>query len=306
MTMDIQAARVRVPCSTSNLGSGFDTLGLALNRYLAAEFEPGDGALEVMRTGTLEDLSPKPGQDLLVLGLIGGLEESDAEPTGVLRVHSEIPVAQGLGSSAAALVAGYHLGQACLGWEPEQEAAYHFAAAREGHGDNAAACALGGFRAVVPGPTGQRQLRLELSAAVGFAYAAPPVLVSTEAARSALPQRIPHARAVESLGRITTLLSGMSAGDSSLLRLGVEDRLHVPYRLPFIPGAEKAVEEGYEAGAWAVTVSGSGSGLLAMCAPGDAERIADVMRERFDAEVEGRGSVGFAMVPDYEGVRLER
>ena len=66
------------------------------------------------------------------------------------------------------------------------------------------------------------------------------------------------------------------------------------------------MEAGYEAGAWAVTISGSGSGLLAMCAPGDAERIADAMRERFDAEVEGGGSVGFALVPDYEGVRLER
>jgi homoserine kinase len=74
MTMDIQAARVRVPCSTSNLGSGFDTLGLALNKYLTAEFEPGDGALEVVRTGTLEALSPKPGHDLLVAGLIAGLE----------------------------------------------------------------------------------------------------------------------------------------------------------------------------------------------------------------------------------------
>jgi homoserine kinase len=304
--MDIQAARVRVPCSTSNLGSGFDTLGLALNRYLTAEMEPGGEALEVVRTGTLEELTVEPGKDLLVAGLIRGLEEPKDQLTGVLRVHSEIPVAQGLGSSAAALVAGYHLGQSCLGWEPEQEAAYHFAADREGHGDNAAPCALGGFRAVVPGPVGQRQLRLRLSAAVGFAYAAPPVLVSTEAARSALQQRIPLARAVESLGRITTLLLGMSAGDPGLIRSGVEDRLHVPYRLPFIPGAEEAMGAGYEAGAWAVTISGSGSGLLAMCAPGDAELIADVMRERFDAEVEGGGSVGFPLVPDYEGVRLER
>ncbi len=304
--MDIQAARVRVPCSTSNLGSGFDTLGLALNRYLTAELEPGVGALEVVRTGTLEGLSVAPGKDLLVTALTHGLEESGAQLAGVLRVHSEIPVAQGLGSSAAALVAGYHLGQACLGWEPEQEAAFQFAAEHEGHGDNAAPCALGGFRAVVPGPTGQRQLRLELSESVGFAYAAPPVLVSTEAARSALPKRIPHARAVESLGRITTLLVGMGTGDPALIRSGIEDRLHVPYRLPFIPGGEEALEGAYKAGAWGVTVSGSGSGLIALCAPGDAEHIADVMCHRFDANVEDKGSVGFPLVPDYEGVRLER
>ena len=66
------------------------------------------------------------------------------------------------------------------------------------------------------------------------------------------------------------------------------------------------MEAGYEAGAWAVTISGSGSGLLAMCALGDAERIADVMRARFNGEVEGGGAVGFALVPDYEGVQLER
>jgi homoserine kinase len=111
---------------------------------------------------------------------------------------------------------------------------------------------------------------------------------------------------VESLGRITTLLSGMSAGDPGLIRWGVEDRLHVPYRLPFIPGAEQALEAAYKTGAWGVTISGSGSGLIALCAPVDAEHIADVMRLRFDANVEERGSVGFPLVPDYEGVGLER
>jgi homoserine kinase len=298
----LSKAQVRAPCSTSNLGSGFDTLGLALNRHLQATFEPGGSGLEIERTGTLAALEEEPARDLLAMTFHRFVTEGGGVPRGILRVHSEIPLKRGLGSSAAALVAGHDLAAAALGHASDPVASFRYASQREGHGDNAAPCALGGLRAVVPGSDGLRPLALELSRDVGFAYAAPAIGLSTTEARAALPRLVPHHTAVAELGRLAALLRGLALGDPELLRVGVEDELHVPHRLPLIPGAFGAIAAGYEAGAWAVTISGSGSGLLALCAVEDARQVASAMREVFALGVDDPRCVGFELRPDFEGV----
>lgn len=295
-------AHVRVPCSTSNLGAGFDTIGLALDRYLEAVFIPGDKHFEVERTGTLDLLEEAPESDFVVSVFTELLARADITPRGQLIVHSDIPVARGLGSSAAALVAGHDLARAALGQPVNQESAFRYACTRETHGDNAAPCALGGLRAVVPGPSGLRPLLLPLSENVGFAYAAPATGVSTAAARAALPRQLAHAVAVSQLGRLAALIRGLEDGDPALIRIGTEDELHVPHRLPLIPGASNAIAAGYEAGAWAVTISGSGSGLIALCAPDGADTVASAMREVFDAGAGDPQCVGFSLRPDFEGL----
>jgi homoserine kinase len=302
----LRAVRVRVPCSTSNLGSGFDVLGLALNRYLQAGFQPGGEELRVVRSGTLDEHAADEEPDFLLGAFTDGLREVGVTPTGVLRIHSEIPVARGLGSSAAAHVAGYVLAQACLGWEADQDAAFRYAAEQEGHGDNAAPCALGGFRAVVPGPRGLRPMPLELSERVGFAYAAPSTAVSTEEMRKSLPKTVRHGRAVEGVANLVALILGLRSGDPDLIRVGVDDRLHVPYRLKLIPQGEAVMNAAVATGAWAVTISGSGSGLLALCPPGAAREVANAMRQKFDEAVGDGASVGFPLTPDYGGVKLGR
>lgn len=298
-------ARVRVPCSTSNLGPGFDTLGLALDRYLHARFEPGGGALRLVREGTLAALREGNEHDLLAMTFVAVLEEAGAPTNGTLTVHSQIPLARGLGSSAAAILAGHDLARAVLGLPPDPVDAFRTTYRHERHGDNAAPCLLGGLCAVVPGDEGPRPLVLPLSPAIGFAYAAPAVGVSTAAAREVLPTKVPHALAVAELGRLTALLKGLATGDRELVRIGIEDQLHVPHRLPLIPRAEDAVTAGYEAGAWAITISGSGSGLLALCSPAEAEEVAHVMRRVFAAGIDDPDSVGFAMRPDLEGLVRE-
>ncbi|MGD8321743.1 MAG: homoserine kinase [Gemmatimonadota bacterium] len=298
---EVRKAQVRVPCSTSNLGSGFDTLGLALNRYLVASFRPGGHTLEVEFAGTLDLLEGPPEDDFLVSVFSAEMERAGVRPLGALHLWSEVPVARGLGSSAAALVAGFELARAVLGKSSDQEGAFRQAAAREGHGDNAAPCALGGLRGVVAGSNGPRPLLLSLSDEVGFAYAAPAKGVSTAAARAALPGQVAHAVAVAQLGRMTALLRGLAEGDPKLIRVGIEDELHVPHRLPLIVHGERAMSAGYEAGAWGVTISGSGSGLLAVCSPDDAPAVAAAMREVFDAGAGDPGCVGFALSPDFEG-----
>ncbi len=298
----LATARVRVPCSTSNLGAGFDTIGLALDRYVEAVFTPGDVALEIERTGSLESLQEAPDDDFLVAVFRELLARADVVPRGELHIHSGIPVARGLGSSAAARVAGHDLARAALGQPLNQESAFRYACSRESHGDNAAPCALGGLRAVVPGPEGLRPLLLPLSDDIGFAYAAPAAGVSTAAARAALPREVARDVAVAQLGRLAALMRGLADGDPALIRIGVQDELHVPHRLPLIPGAYNAIEAGYDAGAWAVTISGSGSGLIALAPPDLAESVADAMRRVFDAGANDPDCVGFALHPDFEGL----
>ena len=297
----LRSAHVRVPCSTSNLGSGFDTLGLALGRYLEARYTPGDDALELVRSGTLAEVGGSPGDDLLLRAFLARMAEAGVDAGGVVTVGSEIPVGRGLGSSGAALVGGWALGGAALGRPTDLQGAWIHAATVEGHGDNAAPCAFGGLRAVVDTARGPRAVPLELSSRVGFAYAAPATPMSTRDAREVLPPTVDHATAVRGLGRLAALLQGLATADPELCHIGLEDELHVPYRLRLIPDAYDAMAAARAAGAWGVTISGSGSGLLALCAPSDATEVARAMHQVFAVEDGGPGCVGFPIEPDLVG-----
>ena len=325
-------ARVRVPCSTSNLGAGFDCVGLALDRYLEAWYEPAEHGMEVVREGTLAGIALEPAEDAFVQAFAHRLSRMRIEPRGILRVTSEIPVGRGLGSSAAARVAGYLLAEAALGGESAYGEgwahtfhAFLYAAGAEGHPDNAAPCALGGLIAAVapmpppsdlekPPPRTKRgsypltlaTMKLPLSADIGWAYAAPAAGISTEAARRALPATVTRAEAVDAIRRMPPLLRGLESADRGMLAFGFDDRFHVPYRLPLIPGGSEAMRAGCEAGAWAVTISGSGSGLIAVCGRGDEVAVADAMAEAFRAHDAGaaRDVVGFALSPDRAGAQI--
>lgn len=292
------AAAVRVPGSSANLGAGFDCVGLAVDRYLDASFAPGGDALVVERA----DGQPT-GDDLVAISFERALAARGLAPYGLLRVRTQIPMGCGLGSSAAALVAGTALGIAAAGEPVDATAAFGPATEEEGHGDNTGASAYGGLIAVVGDSGRHRALQLELSPTVGFAFAAPPTRLSTRAARAALPATVPHSVATASLARMAALLRGLATGDVDLLREGFQDALHVPYRLPLIAGAVEALDAALADGAWAGTVSGAGSGLLAVCAPADAERVARTMGEAFARRHGAPGVRSFALHPETVGVR---
>jgi homoserine kinase len=294
--------RLRVPGSTSNLGAGFDTIGMAVSRYLTVDFTPGDGPLVIHRRGTLAALDGMPeDRDLFVQAF------RSAAPAvgGALILDSEIPIGRGLGSSAAAVVGGLALGTLVRGAALDTDAALRAARRWESHLDNVAPCLMGGLVAVahddreVPRP-----FPLTLSPGLAFAYAAPGVPLSTAKARAALPASVPHAEATHALGRLAALVRGLETGDAELLRIGFVDRLHVPYRLPLIPGGAEAVDAGLGAGAWGVTVSGAGSGVLAVVAPERSEAVAEAMAAAFRAMAGPNGVVAFPLVPDSRGVTL--
>lgn len=299
-------ARVRVPASTSNLGSGFDCMGLALGLWLDASFEPGGRRLEAKRGGQLERLT---GEDLFVRTFRSGLEARGIEPAGVLDVTSQIPLSRGLGSSAAAAVAGLSLAAAAAGETIDLDATLSRATEIEGHPDNAAPALLGGLVGVTRAADGRlRPFHLPLSGVLTFAWAAPPVEVSTALARAALPASVEHALAVRALSRTAALIEGLAGADADLLRAGFDDELHVPYRLPLIPGGREAMEAARDAGAIAVTISGSGSGLFAVCRPGIENGVAEAMGATFRdhaADPSDRERVlALAVEPDHTGARV--
>lgn len=298
----LRRARVRVPCSTSNLGAGFDALGLAFDRHISAEFIPGPGQIQVQRHGTCALLSDA--QDALMRAFVFRLTESRVFAAGTLVVDSAIPLSRGLGSSAASVVAGLALGEAVLGIKQlNADRVLSTATELEGHPDNAAPSLFGGLVAVAR-RTDQspRALALPLSPDIGFAFAAPSVEVSTPVARRALPPQVPHELAARGLGRMAALLQGFATADAELLRIGFDDELHVPYRLPLIPNAERARRAALEAGAWAVTISGSGSGLIAVGSHEQVAGITSAMAAAFEQSDPGQA---FVATPETRGAILE-
>jgi homoserine kinase len=291
----MQALRVTVPCSTSNLGAGFDCIGLALDRHLVATFEPGTEA-RLERSGTLADAG---GTDIVQQLL------AERGIHGRLVLDSTIPIGKGLGSSAAATVAGLAIAAAVKGTLFDYDVALQAAAALEGHPDNAAPSILGGLVAVVGDATHYRALALHLSEEIRFVFAAPHAIVSTKAARKALPAQVTHAVAAQSVARGIALVEGLAEADADLLRIGFADELHVPYRLGMIPGGSHALQAALDAGAWAVTISGSGSGLIAVCQDGRETQVRDAMASAFAAAT-AQPAVALLMNPDFAGTQVEK
>lgn len=285
--------RVSVPCSTSNLGAGFDCIGLAFTRYLNVEFVAGGDSLHVTRSGTLAEIGD-PADDIV------GAMLRDNRVTGQLHLDSDIPIGKGLGSSAAATVAGLAILASLQDEEFDVDVALQRATSLEGHPDNAAPALIGGLVAVVGGAGVMRAIPLHLSEDIGFVFAAPQATVTTISARRALPEQVPHAVAARTIARSIALVEGLAEADPELLRIGFSDDLHVPFRIKMIPNGAEALEACVEAGAWAATISGSGSGIIAACPRTSGDDVVAAASRAF-----GQSAIAFAVTPDYSGVQLK-
>jgi homoserine kinase len=293
---------IRVPCSTSNLGAGFDCIGLAFDRYLDAGYEPGASDLTIRRAGTLRDLPANLADDRLAAAFLAELTRRGVGNVGgTLLATSSIPIARGLGSSGAATVAGIALAVAACGQVLDRDAALAAAVRMEGHPDNAAAALFGGLVAVASAGHVPRAMRLPLSPEIAFVFGTPATGVSTERARAALPKHVPHSAAARNLGRMAALLHGLANADAESLGIGFSDELHVPYRLPLIAHANRALEAALKAGAWAVTLSGSGSGIIAACPRAAEPPVCQALLDAFGGRAAGADA--FVLRADMNGVQ---
>jgi homoserine kinase len=274
------AARLRVPASTSNLGPGFDCLGLALALWLEVELrleERGPARLGEL-AGSARDW-PRTSDNRLLAGWRRGCQLAGGADSGaVFSVRSEIPVGRGLGSSGAALVAGLLLARWRHMAPLSEETLLAAALELEGHPDNVTAALLGGLTLGVP-VAGRPPLALglELDPGLGFALAWPDKELVTSQARAVLPKHVAFEDARENPRRLALLLQGLRWARREWIEVGGEDRLHVAYRLPLIPGGSEALAAARAAGAWLATISGAGSALLAIAPREQTPAIAEAM-----------------------------
>lgn len=297
---------VRVSATTSNLGAGFDCVGAAVDRVLTLEADVGGRApLTLQRAGTLTALSAAHEHDLLVTGFHAACDRAGrAVPHGLrLRASSSIPVGRGLGSSAAALVAGAVAANALLGLSLSDAELLALGTEIEGHPDNVAPALFGGAVLAVRAPGGAALTTpIHVHETLRFAFAVPGFGVDTHRARAALPATVSHAEARAAAAASAALVLGLERGDEALLAAGLEGVLHIPYREPLVPGFAAVVHAARDAGAAGATLSGSGSAIVALARLEHAVAVANAMTRAWRAL--GIDADGFVSPPHRGGYEV--
>ena len=262
---------VRVPASSANLGPGFDVLACALGVHMEME------VVETGRFAVVTDLPIARDRRNLAVRGFAALHPVD---TLEFRIRSDIPLSGGLGTSAAAIVAG--LVAADSMYELDADLLDH-AARLEGHPDNVAAALLGGFVLCADGGAERFPVPPGLEAVLVVPHRA----VRTREARAALPAAVPMADAVFNVAHAGLLLLGLVRGDLELVARGLDDRLHQPHRAHLYPRSAALVAAARHYGALGATISGAGPTVLVWC----AEDAARGVQTRLEAEAKGWAEV---------------
>ena len=257
---------VSVPATSGNLGPGFDALGMALGvRDKVEVWALGGTVLEIEVHGEGAGAVPLDESHLMVRALRATLDAVGAPQTGLRIVaHNSIPHGRGLGSSAAAVVAGIAAVRGLIA-EPEalsHEVMLRIATEFEGHPDNAAPAIWGGATAAWMDQAGPHAVPLAVAAEIETAVLIPTAVLATREARAVLPTQVPHKDAAFNAGRAALLVAALGGAPEVLLP-ATEDRLHQGYRAPVMPAAAAMVAALRERGLAAV-VSGAGPSVLVM------------------------------------------
>lgn len=292
---------VTVPATTANLGPGFDCLGLALALYNTLEVSPREEGLLVSVEGEGQGIIALDHTNLMVDAMQRLFAHVGREMPGLhLRQTNCIPVSSGLGSSAAAALAGLLAANRLLGNLLDKEALLEMAVDIEGHPDNMAPALYGGL--VLSNGGGGTLLVERLPVAeLRVVVAMPAFALSTEQARAALPREVSLADAVFNVGRVGLLMRALAEGDFEKLAPAMEDRLHQPFRMPLVPGMQAAFAAARMAGAQGVALSGAGPSVVAFAAQGH-DAIGEAMRGAFAAA--GLESRVWVLGVDREGSRV--
>lgn len=277
-------ASVDVPASSANLGSGFDCFAVALSLKLRAELWYGDelGITLNARGEGAPGPDDRADDNLLLRAFREGLRVASGPGSESWRIEvsSMIPAARGLGSSAAAIVAGLVLGAAVGRRTLEADELLALAAELEGHPDNVAAALYGGFTLALAEDGAVRLRRFRVPEAWIPVAFIPQRESRTHEMRDALPDAVPHAVAARQAGRSALLATAIMTSDAGLLRSAMADELHQPHRLPLLPGSRELIELAYDRGAAGACLSGAGPTVLAVC---DSPAMAHAVEKAWNA-----------------------
>ncbi len=296
----MEKAIIRVPASTSNLGPGFDVIGMALSIYLEVRVErTGSGAVLEFPdaapawTGGLTDLC---------LEAIGALEKRAGRKAAGFRAvfKGDVPLARGLGSSAAYRAAAMASANALWDRPLSRDELFDLTSGLERHTDNAAPCVLGGLTVSGWYMGKARALRFKTPSRYRLVALVPERELSTAEARRALPEAVKREDAVFNMQRAIWLVHGLTRDEPEVLKGAFEDRIHQPYRKSLAPYLEDVIKAAVEAGALGGFLSGAGSSVIALCEASLSAGVARAMEDAF--QWEGSGLEMKILEPDNQGL----
>ncbi len=277
--------KIKIPATSANIGSGFDSLGIALTMYNEVMLEESDE----ISIESLDDVKVPTDENNLVYWSAKRLYEECGKKIPGLKIKqiNNIPMARGLGSSSACIVAGLLGANRFLGSPLSKNELINLASKIEGHPDNTTPAITGGL--VTSAIEGERVYSVTVPVAknIRFAVMIPPFELKTDLARSVLPQSYSKDDVVYNLSRAALMTASLFSGSLDNLRVAVSDKLHQPYRAKFIHGFENIFRLSYELGSYGTYISGAGPSIISIVDENSSENFKKYALSRFKDKNEG-------------------
>lgn len=257
--------KVRVPATSANMGSGFDSLGIALTLYNYLTIEDTNGGNDIKIIGEGENFLPHDESNLIFSCIKKVFERVGKRPENLrIIMENHIPVTRGLGSSSASIVGGLYAANAYLGSPLSKEDVLKMAVEAEGHGDNVTPALFGGFCVNVLSKGNIRYIKSPVGNDIKFAVFIPDFFLQTKRARAVLPETVPYGDAIYNIGRSALLTASIISGNYENIKTAMGDRLHQDYRKKLIPGMGEIFDLCYNNKALGVYLSGAGPSVIAL------------------------------------------
>jgi homoserine kinase len=275
--------KIKIPCSTSNLGPGFDTLGLALNRYLLLSAETETySSLHITVEGNGKEHIATDESNLVYNAMkVTAAKLGKTLPALHVQINNGIPAYGGLGGSGAAIAGGVFLANELLNGGLDKDAMLNIAVGIEGHPDNVSAAIFGGL--TINCFDADRTVHctsVKIDSTLSVVACSPHFQVQTKEARKILPQNVSLKDAVNNIENAASLVAAMMNGNFDALRYVTAERLHEQYRATLIPGYAEVKKAALDAGALSFNISGAGPTVFAFTVS-NQQQIADAMVNAF-------------------------
>ncbi len=292
-----------VPATSANMGAGFDSIGIALEKYNHLWFVEIEEGLQIL-INKKHKLKIPTNEDNLIFQTMAGFYREIGKPMPGVRLIQEdyIPHTRGLGSSAACIVAGLMAANDLSGCHYSKEDLAQIAAKIEGHPDNSNPALLGGMVVGALSKEEMRLVKIPVPSNLSFAIMVPDFPVETEKSRGVLPYTVTRKDAIFNSSRAGLLVGSMMTGNIDNLKMAMDDRLHQPYRVPLVPGMEAIFHQADAFGAKASYLSGAGPTLVSVLLDEDKDVFEAKMRQ-YLSTIPHKWTVE-VLKPDLEGARI--